>query len=97
MIVCMLTTLAHVALAQLKVLSLNDVRDLIKSGVSSSRISQLVEEHGVNFELDERTLRTFKREGANDNLVAAVKKAADRYRDERQELLRQMNRKRQEA
>jgi hypothetical protein len=62
-----------------KALTLNDISDLIKNGVRPSRIAQLVEDHGVGFELDDRALQRLKQDGANDAVLSAVKKMSARY------------------
>ena len=72
-----------------KVLTLNEISDLIKNGVSPNRIAQLVEEHGVGFELDDRAMRRLKQDGANDTVLSAVKKMSARYAEERQQIKRQ--------
>ena len=78
------------ALAQpQKVFTLNDISDLIKNGVTPNRIAQLVEEHGVGFELDDRALRRLKQDGANETVLAAVKKMSARYTEERQRIRQQ--------
>ena len=72
------------ALAQpTKGFTLNDISDLTKNGVSLNRIAQLVEERGVEFELDERALRRLKQDGANDRVLSAVKSMSARYVEER--------------
>jgi hypothetical protein len=74
------------ALAQpQKVFTLNDISDLIKNGVTPNRIAQLVEEHGVGFELDDRALRRLKQDGANETVLSAVKKMSVRYTEGRQQ------------
>jgi hypothetical protein len=86
----LLVVFALPALAQpQKVFTLNDISDLIKNGVTPNRIAQLVEEHGVGFELDDRALRRLKQDGANDTVLAAVKKMSARYSEERQQARRQ--------
>ena len=70
-------------------LTLNDISDLIKNGVSPNRIAQLVEEHGVGFELDDRALRRLKQDGANETILSAVKKMSARYMEERQQARRE--------
>ena len=72
-----------------KVFTLNDISDLIKNGVTPNRIAQLVEEHGVGFELDDRALRRLKQDGANETVLSAVKKMSARYTEERQQARRQ--------
>lgn len=86
----LLLVFALPALAQpQKVFTLNDISDLIKNGVTPNRIAQLVEEHGVGFELDDRALRRLKQDGANDTVLSAVKKMSARYSEERQQARRQ--------
>lgn len=70
-------------------LTLNDISDLIKNGVRPNRIAQLVEERGVGFELDDRALRRLNQDGANETVLAAVKKMSARYAEERQQARRQ--------
>src|SRR5262245_16298529 len=70
-------------------LTLNDISDLIKNGVRPNRIAQIVEERGVGFELDDRALRRLNQDGANDTVLAAVKKMSARYTEERQQARRQ--------
>jgi hypothetical protein len=72
-----------------KGLSLNEISDLIKNGVRPNRIAQLVEEHGVGFELDDRALRRLKQDGANDTVLAAVKKMSAAYVEGSQQIRRQ--------
>ena len=72
-----------------KVFTLNDISDLIKNGVTPNRIAQLVEEHGVGFELDDRALRRLKQDGANDTVLSAVRKMSARYAEERQRIRQQ--------
>jgi hypothetical protein len=67
-------------------LTLNDISDLIKNGVRPNRIAQLVEEHGVGFELDDRAARRLKQDGANETVLSAVKKMSARYIEGRRSL-----------
>ena len=70
-------------------LTLNDISDLIKNGVRPNRIAQIVEERGVGFELDDRALRRLNQDGANETVLAAVKKMSARYTEDRQQARRQ--------
>jgi hypothetical protein len=63
-------------------LTVNQLSDLLKGRVSSTRIAQLVEQQGVNFELTEPILRRLKTDGANEAILAAVKKMAARFAEE---------------
>ena len=63
-------------------LTLNQIRDLVKSGISSSRIAQLVEQYGVNFELNDAASKRLREDGADEVVLAAVKKMAARYAEE---------------
>jgi hypothetical protein len=72
-------------------LSLNQVSDLVKQGISPSRIAQLVEQYGVGFELNEAAARRLRQDGADEVVLSAVKKMSARYAEEQQ------RRKRSEA
>jgi hypothetical protein len=50
---------------------------------------QLVEAHGVAFELDDRTLKRFTQEGASAAVLSSVKKMAGRYVEEQQRMRQQ--------
>jgi hypothetical protein len=67
-------------------LSLNAISELLKSGVSSNRIVQLVEGHGISFEADERVLQRLRDDGGNEPVLAAVRKMSARYTEERKKL-----------
>jgi hypothetical protein len=63
-------------------LTLNQISDLLKNSVSSTRIAQLVEQRGVSFELNEAALRRLRADGADDFVLSTVKKMAARYAEE---------------
>jgi hypothetical protein len=87
---CFMVFYALPGLAQLKKgLTLNEISDLIKNGVTPNRIVQLVEERGVGFELDDRALQRLKQDGANDSVLSAVKKMSARYTEASQQIRRQ--------
>src|SRR5262245_33854524 len=65
-------------------LTLNQINDLLKSGVSSTRVAQLVEQRGVSFELNEAALRQLRAGGADELILSTVKRMAARYADEQQ-------------
>jgi hypothetical protein len=65
-------------------LTLNQISDLLKNGVSSTRIAQLVEQRGVGFELNETALRQLRAGGADELILSTVKRMAARYTDEQQ-------------
>lgn len=65
-------------------LTLNQISYLLKNGVSSTRIAQLVEQRGVGFELNEAALRQLKADGADEFVLSTVKRIAARYTDEQQ-------------
>ncbi len=65
-------------------LTLNQISDLLKNGISSTRIVQLVEQRGVGFELNEAALRQLKASGADEFVLSTVKRIAARYTDEQQ-------------
>lgn len=70
--------------AQEKPLSQATISDLIKNRVSPNRIAQLIQEHGIDFALDERILRRLKQDGADEAVLAALKRMSDRYGEEQQ-------------
>jgi hypothetical protein len=63
-------------------LTLNQISDLLKSGVSSTRIVQLLEQNGVGFELNEAALRRLRANGADARVLSTVKRMAARYTEE---------------
>ena len=63
-------------------LTLNQISDLLKNGVSSTRIAQLVEQHGVGFELSEAASKRLRADGADEVVLSTVKKMAGRYTEE---------------
>ena len=78
-------------------LTLNQITELLKSGVSSTRIAQLVEQRGVGFELTEAATRRLKADGADSVVLSAVKTMAARYTEELQRRKQlEAERKRQE-
>jgi hypothetical protein len=74
---------------QRKPLAVNEISELLKSGVSANRIIQLVEAHGVAFELDDRALQRLKHDAATAPVLSAVKKMSARYAEEKQRIKRQ--------
>src|SRR5262245_15308133 len=65
-------------------LTLNQINDLLKSGVSSTRVAQLIEQRGVSFELNDAALRQLRAGGADELILSTVKRMAARYADEQQ-------------
>ena len=65
-------------------LTLNQVSDLLKQGISSSRIAQLVEQYGVAFELNDAASKRLRQDGADEVVLSAVKRMAARYAEEQQ-------------
>ena len=65
-------------------LTLNQVSDLLKQGISSSRIAQLVEQYGVAFELNDAASKRLRQDGADEVVLSAVKRMAARYTEEQQ-------------
>jgi hypothetical protein len=65
-------------------LTLNQVSDLVKQGISSNRIVQLVEQYGVGFELNESAARRLRQDGADEVVLSAVKRMSARYAEEQQ-------------
>jgi chemotaxis protein histidine kinase CheA len=67
-----------------KAFTINEISELIKSGVNPDRVARFVEQYGVAFELDERTLQRLKQDGASEAVLSAVKKMSAQYTEERQ-------------
>jgi hypothetical protein len=65
-------------------LTLNQVSDLVKQGINSSRVAQLVEQYGVGFELNEAAARRLRQNGADEVVLSAVKRMSARYTDDQQ-------------
>jgi hypothetical protein len=65
-------------------LTLDQVSDLVKQGISSSRVAQLVEQYGVAFELNDAASKRLRQNGADEVVLSAVKRMAARYTEEQQ-------------
>lgn len=63
-------------------LTLDQISKLLRGGVASARVAQLVEQRGVDFDLNDTAVRQLKSDGANETVLAAVKKMAARYADD---------------
>lgn len=59
-----------------KPLSAQDVMDLLQESVKSSDISGLVEESGISFQMSDELEIRFRKAGATDELINALKKAS---------------------
>jgi hypothetical protein len=66
--------------------TLNEITELLKSGVSATRLVQLVESHGVAFDLDDRTLLRLKEDGATSAVLSSVKKMSVRFAEEKKRI-----------
>jgi formylglycine-generating enzyme required for sulfatase activity len=55
-------------------LSKQQLLDLITGGVANQRAMELVRDRGIDFQVDEDYIRTLRRAGANDLLIAALRK-----------------------
>jgi hypothetical protein len=84
-IIAFLTTLfSSFAFAQDRTpLTVNQISDLLKSGVTSTRIARLVEQRGVGFELTEAALRRLRADGADEVVLSSVKKMAQSAEERR--------------
>lgn len=58
-----------------KPLSLQDIKVLLTSNVSNTRITTLVEEHGVDFTQTKEDVEKLKKLGADSVLIAAIQRA----------------------
>jgi membrane protein involved in colicin uptake len=67
-----------------KALTLDGIISLLRAGTSPARVSQLIETHGVAFELDEAALRRLRENQASETVLSAVKKMAAQYAEEQQ-------------
>jgi len=72
-----------------KSLTLDQIILSLKRGVNSNQIVRLVEERGVDFELNNQSLRRLKEAGANEAVLLAVKKASSQYVKKEEEKKRQ--------
>ena len=78
--------LASAALSQqAQKLSIEQIEVLLKEGVSQGRIALLVGERGVNFELNEQTVKRLKSVGADAFLIRALEKVTSSYTSDRLE------------
>ncbi|MBI4489946.1 MAG: hypothetical protein HY694_12735 [Deltaproteobacteria bacterium] len=57
-------------------MSLEDIEELLRSGVGQIRIAELVGKHGVDFELTEEVRRRFVKMGAGARVIQALEKVA---------------------
>jgi formylglycine-generating enzyme required for sulfatase activity len=62
-----------------KSLSVADIEELLKSGVTPKRVAQLASERGVNFAMSGAINERLKNAGADVNVLVEVGKAADKY------------------
>jgi hypothetical protein len=59
-----------------KPLSVKDIKELLQGGVPPSRIAAIVAEEGIDFTLFDELEDTFRKAGANDELIDALRKAS---------------------
>jgi hypothetical protein len=82
-IIFLVALLGSLAFAQERTaLTLNQISELLNGRVSSTRIVRLVEQQGVGFELNEAAIRRLRADGADEAVLAAVRKMALRYSEE---------------
>jgi chemotaxis protein histidine kinase CheA len=67
-----------------KPFTVNEISELVKSGVNPDRVARFVEQYGVAFELDDRTLQRLKQDGASEAVLSAVRRISAQYTEERQ-------------
>jgi hypothetical protein len=73
--VCFAVFLAPFVYCQARApLTLDNVSNLLKGGVSSRRVAQLIRENGVGFKLDQKSLKRLKEDGAGEDIFVAIKK-----------------------
>jgi hypothetical protein len=63
-----------------KSFTLQDVRYALKEGVASSRVSALVKERGVTFNLTEEAEKELRISGADDDLLQQIRTTAEQKR-----------------
>jgi hypothetical protein len=82
-IIFLVGLLSSLAFAQERTaLTLHQISELLNGRVSSTRIVRLVEQQGVGFELNEAAIRRLRADGADEAVLAAVRKMALRYTEE---------------
>ena len=64
---------------QPRLLSVADIEKLLKAGINSTRVVELISEHGVNFVNNSTIATRLTNAGADTELLAAVGKASDKY------------------
>ncbi|MBI4490418.1 MAG: hypothetical protein HY694_15150 [Deltaproteobacteria bacterium] len=67
-----------------KALTLDELVSLIKAGVSAPRVVDLIEKHGVGFEVDEGALSKLKQAGGNADVLSAARKEGQKYEEAEQ-------------
>lgn len=60
-----------------KALSLTDLEDLLRAGVTSKRLVTLIEERGVDFEVTKEIRQRLRSTGAGDQVIQALEKAGE--------------------
>ena len=68
-----------------KPLSLEDIEQLLKIGVSSRGAARVIDDHGVNFEVTEDVKERLRKAGADSTVIQAVEKAALEFARKRNE------------
>ena len=66
-----------------KALSVTDMEDLLKAGVTSRRLATLVEERGINFEVTEEIKGKVRASGASGLVLQALEKAGAEFTKKR--------------
>lgn len=64
-----------------KPMTLEEVIYLVRAKVSPARIVELIEKHGVGFEVDEGVLSKLKQAGANEAVLSAARKEGQKYKE----------------
>jgi formylglycine-generating enzyme required for sulfatase activity len=61
---------------KLQPLSKQQLLDLIAGGISNQRAAELIRDRGIDFQADDEYVRTLRRAGANDLLIAVLRKTS---------------------
>lgn len=74
-IVYQLFGFSGILLAATKLLTVEEVEELLQEGVTPKRVVTLIEEHGVAFEMIESLQERLRKAGADDRVLNAIKRA----------------------
>ena len=76
LVLALLVAAGPVAAQKARPLAAKDIKDLLQGGVPPARIAAIVAEKGIDFNLFDELESTFRKAGANDQLIDALRKAS---------------------